>query len=253
MAIDRIPGVGPANSDIAAAVAAPSAATIAAAVAAPSAATIAAAVAAPSAATIAAAVAAPSSATIATAVAAAVPTTAGITTIVQANAGSPVGGTWTNLGRLDLNGLQGATVSSLSGYKYLKFFFGLAPGVTSMRLQLRFNGDTGANYWFGVGNSFDSTVVPGAGSNIAANQIDLHGQSATNNRVSGIIEIENSNSTIYKMTRTIAAASYDSTKAYSTDSIGCWNNLAAITSVTFLNHYPGNYDANSYIWCVGGN
>ena len=76
MAIDRIPGVGPTNADIATAVAAPSAASIAAAVAAPSAATIA------------AAVAAPSSATIASAVAAAVPTNASITSIVSAGASS---------------------------------------------------------------------------------------------------------------------------------------------------------------------
>lgn len=62
MAINSIPGVGPQNSDIATAVAAPSAATIASAVAAPSASTI------------------------ATAVAAAVPTSAQITTIVQNNA-----------------------------------------------------------------------------------------------------------------------------------------------------------------------
>ena len=195
---------------------------------------------------------APTAATVATAVAGAVPTTAGITSIVQANAGSPVGGTWTNLGRIDLNGLQGATVSSLSGYKYLRFFFGLTPGVTNMRLQLRFNGDTGANYWFGLANVMD-TVVPGMGSQISANQIDLHAQASVNNRVSGILEIENSNSTIYKMTRTIAASNYDSAKAYYNESIGCWNSTAAITSVTFLNHYPSTYEGNSYIFCVGGN
>jgi hypothetical protein len=234
------PGVGPTNADIATAVAAPSAATIAAAVAAPSAATIA------------SAVAAPSSATIATAVAAAVPTTAGITTIVQANAGSPVGGTWTNLGRLDLNGLQGATISSLSGYKYLKFFFGLSPGVTGMRLQLRFNGDTGSNYWFGLGST-NSAGPDEAGSQIAQTQITLHGSASVNNRVSGIIEIENSNSGIYKMTKTTSAVNYSSSRASVHVSVGCWNNTAAITSVTFLNHYPSTYEANNYIWCVGGN
>ena len=87
MAIDRIPGVGPSNSDIAAATAAvvPNSAAITAAV--PTAAQIATAVAAPSAATIATAVAAPSASTIATAVAAAVPTAASITSIVQSNAG----------------------------------------------------------------------------------------------------------------------------------------------------------------------
>lgn len=228
MAIDRIPGVGPTNADIATAVAAPSAATIAAAVA------------------------APSSATIASAVAAAVPTTAGITSIVQANAGSPVGGTWTNLGRVDLNGLQGATVSSLSGYKYLKFFFGLTPGVTNMRLQLRFNGDTAANYWFGLGSA-NSSGPDEAGSQVAQTSITLHGSASVNNRVSGILEIENANSGIYKMTNTISTPNYASSRAAVTTSVGCWNSTAAISSVTFLNHYPSTYEGNSYIFCVGGN
>jgi hypothetical protein len=195
----------------------------------------------------------PSAATIATAVAAAVPTTAGITTIVQSNAGSPVSGTWTNLGRLDLNGLQGATISSLGGYKYLRFFFGLSPGVTSMRLQLRFNGDTGANYWYGVGHTTPDVSNPGTGSDITQTSITLHGSPVTNNRVSGIIEIENSNSTIYKMTRTVATPNYASGGATFQESVGCWNNTAAITSVTFLNHYPSTYEANNHIWCVGGN
>ena len=80
MGIARIPGVGPLNSDIATAVAAPSAATIAAAVAAPSAATIAAAVAAPSAATIATAVS--NSAAVSAQITAAVPSAATIAAAV---------------------------------------------------------------------------------------------------------------------------------------------------------------------------
>jgi hypothetical protein len=136
MAIDRIPGVGPANSDIAAAVAAPSAATIAAAVAAPSAATIA------------STVAAPSAATIATAVAAAVPTTAGITSIVQANAGSPFGGTYTQIANSTPSNVDTTTISGLGSYKYLKIHFYIYnSGSSSFTLDMRFNGDTGSNYF----------------------------------------------------------------------------------------------------------
>jgi hypothetical protein len=123
------PGVGPTNADIATAVAAPSAATIAAAVAAPSAATIA------------SAVAAPSSATIASAVAAAVPTTAGITTIVQANAGSPFGGTYTNIANINpTNGSTSTTISGLSSYKYIKVVAFLVPtGAADIFIQINGN------------------------------------------------------------------------------------------------------------------
>jgi hypothetical protein len=137
MAIDRIPGVGPQNSDIAAAVAAPSAATIAAAVAAPSAATIA------------AAVAAPSAATIATQVAASVPTLAQITSTVQANAGSPFGGSWTQIttGSLNNTGISFTDISGLGGYKRLRFIFWNLTQNVSGPFYFRPNGD-GSNSQF---------------------------------------------------------------------------------------------------------
>lgn len=121
MAIDRIPGVGPTNSDIATAVAAPSAASIAAAVA------------------------APSSSTIATAVAAAVPTTAGITSIVQANAGSPFGGTWTFLSSQNP---AASTISftGLSGYKRYRLYLIAYKTGTSYNLNCTINGLTSYGY-----------------------------------------------------------------------------------------------------------
>ena len=133
MAIDRIPGVGPANSDIAAAVAAPSAATIAAAVAAPSAATIA------------AAVAAPSSATIATAVAAAVPTIGAINTSVANNAPSP--NNWTVITSTNTNNTASTyTFSSLSGYRSYKIIYSSNHLTNNASINLRFNGDTSTIY-----------------------------------------------------------------------------------------------------------
>jgi hypothetical protein len=241
MAIDRIPGVGPQNSDIATAVAAPSAATIAAAVAAPSAATIA------------AAVAAPSSATIATAVAAAVPTTAGITTIVQANAGSPVGGTWTSLGVVNMNGLSGTTFSSLSGYKYLMFFYSYAGAAGGHRTQLQFNGDTGSNYSSGVGVPNPLDAAPNFSNGQLQTQITLHGGPAGNNRVTGIVKIPNSNSGLYKTVEGLATVDYNTSSAFEEFGLGIWNSTSAISSVTFLNSYPTTYTASSRIWGMGGN
>lgn len=144
MAIDRIPGVGPANADIAATIATtpavssqitasvPTAAAIATAVAAPSAATIAAAVAAPSAATIAAAVAAPSAATI----------TAAGTAAGFANTG---GETWTLISTINTtSGASEFTFSSLSGYKTYKIVFSNVGSASVQNFYIRLNGVTSA-------------------------------------------------------------------------------------------------------------
>lgn len=148
MAIDRIPGVGPQNSDIAAAVAAPSAATIASAVAAPSAATIASTVAGsvPTLAQINTAVnTQTNNSAIATAVAGAVPTLAQITSTVQSNAGSPFGGTYTNLGTTSFNATT-ITISSLSSYKFIAGYLTCNIGNGDGNLTFRFNNDSGNNY-----------------------------------------------------------------------------------------------------------
>jgi len=178
--------IGPTNADIATAVAAPSAATIAAAIAAPSAATIA------------AAVAAPSSATIASAVAAAVPTTAGITTIVQANAGSPYSGTITNLGYVSGNGASTVTFSNLSGYKYLKLYWFGCKNTTSNSLSIRFNGDTSSicQIWgqenMAYGSGYATTYSNAAGGYLSLE--DIH----TSQTCHGVLTIPNSNSAHYK-------------------------------------------------------
>jgi hypothetical protein len=240
MAIDRIPGVGPQNSDIATAVstAVPTLAQITTAIT-------------TNAASAGVTMAAITSAITTNAASAGV-TMAAITSAIQANAGSPVGGTWTNLGTVDLNGLQGTTISSLSGYKYIRFYMGIGASVAT-RTQLRFNSDTGSNYWGGVGNTNSIAASPGYGIQNADSSITLNGNPSGNNRVGIIVEIENSNSTIYKMVRTQGVIQYATSAAEAQFSIGTWNNTAAISSITLLNHYPGTYDAGSRLFIVGGN
>jgi hypothetical protein len=149
MAIDRIPGVGPQNTDIATAVAAavPNSAAITAAV--PTAAQIATAVAAPSAATIAATVAAPSIATITSAIttnaASAGVTMAAITSTVQANAGSPFGGTWTFLSSQN-PAASSISFTGLSGYKKYRLYIITYKSGTSYSLNCTINGLSGYGY-----------------------------------------------------------------------------------------------------------
>jgi hypothetical protein len=236
------PGVGPTNADIATAVAAPSAATIAAAVAAPSAATIA------------SAVAAPSSATIASAVAAAVPTTAGITSIVQANAGSPFGGTYTNLGFQSGSGVNTITFSSLGGYKYLRFvvmgFYPSAGGPAD--IGFRFNGDSGSNYKFHMaGGGTSGTPAFNYG------DFSTYGficSSGNQNTVYFDFEIPGSNSSAHKIARCLGGFHYTGGQyVNNTSGFTYWGSTAAITSISiFLTASTGS-GANTGIYMYGAN
>ena len=213
------PGVGPTNADIATAVAAPSAATIAAAVAAPSAATIA------------AAVAAPSSATIASAVAAAVPTTAGITTIVQANAGSPYSGTITNLGYQSGNGASTVTFSSLGGYKKVVIRWTGCDTTSATNARIRINGDTGVNYGL-FGRNLSGTAWS-ANVSAKANNIYMQstGSGANASDFSGLLTLIDSNSGAYKIGK-VEHHGWDGGTTVNGDKNWIWASTAAITSVS---------------------
>lgn len=243
MPINNIPGVGPTNADIATAVAAPSAATIAAAVAAPSAATIA------------AAVAAPSSATIASAVAAAVPTTAGITSIVQANAGSPFGGTWTSLyANSPATLATSLTVSGLGSYKYLRVRWFVVANSAGNNFEVRLNGDTGSNYNDHRGYSTDTspfTAVsirhPGTGFNFRrtsglASEANVGGFEIWGSNQSGVKALANQEHTFF-----------DSAYRGLGHAVSTWRSTAAITSITFFFSGSGAFDSSTVIYVDGAN
>ena len=221
----------------------PTAAEIATAVAAPSAATIAAAVAAPSAATIAAAVAAPSSATIASAVAAAVPTTAGITSIVQANAGSPFGGTWVNLALANPNGVTNVNITGLSGYRYYRVYAACENMSGSNRFAMRFNNDTGFNYNYFFYNSGGGDSLRSSSSIALSPNI--------NGSKGAVVDIPSANSTSTdKMYFTLANGN-SSSGSGGTFSGGVWASTAAITAITFFDT-QGN-TGNWYVRVLGSN
>jgi hypothetical protein len=225
------PGVGPTNADIATAVAAPSAATIASAVAAPSAATI------------------------ATAVAAAVPTTAGITTIVQANAGGAYSGTMTSLGYQSMGNVNSVTFTGLSGYKYLQFFgTAIMQASNAGDFSLRFNSDSSSIYNFHL-----PTFTPtGLTQNRAVNQSSgLIGGNITANNSAQYFngEIFNSNSAGQKVVKTKGYWNDSGTVRNLVDGFILWNSTAAISSVTFFfnNGDTGNTATGSGVHLMGGN
>lgn len=236
MAISRIPGVGPTNSDIAATIATTPAvsAQITANV--------------PTAAAIATAVAAPSLAQITTAItsnaASAGVTNASIATQVANNA-SPYGGTITNLGVTSVSGTGTITFSSLSSYKYLKFFMGLNT-ISPTTLRMRFNGDSGSSYRFAT--AVDRGGISSLQSLGLGPMFELDPASSNNIRWWSI-EIPMSNAGEYK---TYMAYGYGTTDGAAPGigySHGVWNSTAAISSVTFLTG-TGNFDSGA-IYGIG--
>jgi hypothetical protein len=212
---------------------------------------------APSAAAIAAAVAAPSAATIATAVAAAVPTTAGITSIVQANAGSPYAGSWTYLGYVNGNGTASVSFTGLSSYKYLKLYYngvGCPSGSTDIRL--RFNGNaSGYSYFEEIsisgGNNYGSSEF-----NSTALYFPTTNTGATANI--GTIEIPQSNSStapkIFDYRMTFYQAGVGTQYKQGT---GLWVNTGAISSIDLALSNGANFTVTAgtqggfFMW--GGN
>ncbi len=244
MPINNLPGVGPTNADIATAVAAPSAATIAS--------TVAGSV--PTLAQINTAVnTQTNNSAIATAVAGAVPTLAQITSTVQANAGSPFGGTYTNLGTTNLpQNATSYTLSGLSGYKYLKIgcnFFcdgGYTP-------TIRFNSDTNTNYLQSNITFLNNTTTPTrvSGANLTFFRPSLAGnyQLNANVRLFGHITIKNAASGAYKEVDIILS---DSGGSYRFEVTGLYVSTSAISTMTISStEIVGNVGGSVYV--IGAN
>jgi hypothetical protein len=212
MAIDRIPGVGPQNSDIAAAVAAPSAATIA------------------------------------TQVAASVPTLAQITSTVQANAGSPFGGTWTNLGSYSFptNATQ-LSITGLNGYKYLRFLCTeILENGGNHNFNLRFNNDSSGVYTYRmnglVGTNADYAKEVNASSftlmYISAGfpaSFDLSIQNASSSSTAKLVEWTGDTNFFSNRYRVTGFGNYSSSSSISSAQIFCsGSNFGSAGNITVL-------------------
>jgi hypothetical protein len=223
MAIDRIPGVGPTNADIATAVAAPSIGTITTAITTN---------AASAGVTVAAITAAGNSAgwnatgPTTSQIAAAVPTLAQINTSVATNAPSP--NNWTYIAVANPSAVGSFTFSSISGYKKLKIF-GAGTGSSQNPWKIQFNGDaTAGNYIGGVWgvNTYMSVTPYGI---YATDGILVTGPASAQGFFD--FEIDNANSTqVFKTGKGNSIS--QGTPNFNTTISGIWENTSAITSIT---------------------
>jgi hypothetical protein len=246
MAIDRIPGVGPQNSDIAATIATTPAvsAQITANV--------------PTASAIATAVAAPSIGQITTAIttnaASAGVTMAAITSTVQANAGSPFGGTWTFLSSQN-PAASTITFSGLSGYRRYRLYF-MAFRTGAYSLDCRINNLTGNNYAFWTtSRRNNSTTAFNISSAADTNGMFLTPESVFENfPCHGYIDFDQANSGQYKTINWYGSYLTNSGQwRTSTEGIGWVRTTAAIDRIDIAANAPLTPIGTSGFWLFGGN
>ena len=205
---------------------------------------------APSAATIAAAVAAPSAATIATAVAAAVPTTAGITTIVQNNAG--FGNTTTLLASQAANSATSVTLSWGGSYKILYVVLhNYTWNNSNEDTILRINSDSTTGAYAAATPAFQSTTQYRQSANASTSRIFLAGGNATTaNGAFAIATISNATSTSVKI---IESVGYGPNNGYNYVGNATYNGSSAVSSVQITTPGASSTFTNGTFYVLGVN
>ena len=255
MAIDRIPGVGPQNSDIASTIATTPAVSAQITANVPTAAAIATAVAAPSSATIQSLIqtyAAPASVTMAaitssitTNAASAGVTNASIATQVANNAPSP--NAWTLVGSSGLTGVNTHTFSSLSGYKTYRLIVISANVASGVEIGLRINGDTTAgNYQglLGTSVSVSKSYIHWLNTNTTA--LNAFGGHST-------VDIYNANIASPKRIGNGTTATNSGSVAGTDIISGMWKGTATITSITTFNATNADNFTQGTVYLLGAN
>ena len=140
------------------------------------------------------------------------------------------GGDWTQAATGSLTG-SSITVSSLSGQKYYVLFEGISNS-SAEYTEIRFNGDTGANYLRGDSDSQVSSLYTVGASTYTAASTPSYG-------------------IFVDMADTAMAAKplFNITPKSTNGSVGGWyKSSSAITSITFFTS-PGSFDAGTYyVW-----
>jgi hypothetical protein len=260
MAIDRIPGVGPQNTDIATAVAAavPTIAAITSSIT-----TNAASAGLTNASITSAGNAAGWGATgpTTTQIAAAVPTLAQITSAVTTNAASagvtnasiatqvannasPYGGTWATLASISTPGTPSVSVTGLGGYKYLQIMFSYWGFNTSDSLRMRFNNDTSSVYYnFTAGSGGSEGAISDTQFRLAPTTNFL--------RFNAMFEIRGSNVSVIKMYSGFAWGAAGNLNAGF--GIGTYDSSTAISSIQLFSGSGSNMDSGGRFLVRGAN
>ena len=198
---------------------------------------------------IAAAVAAPSASTIATSVAAAVPTISAINTSVQTYAPSP--NAWTLIGSVAANSASAITFSGLSGYKTYRLV-GTIASSTGQNIGLQLNGDGGNNYNFSGSAVNSATVSAGTYSAQAAFWFNGY-LTFSAVPIMLDVTVECANLAVQKpMKGLVAGGNTTPASSMSITQLGIWKNTATVSSVTLLTTGAWTSSSGT-VYLLGGN
>ena len=144
-------------------------------------------------------------------------------------------------------------------YKYLQIrgvARDQAGGNASSNLQIRFNGDSGANYWSrfieGVGTNPPQASY-NSGGFLSINRFEQGTASASGYMGVGIVDIYDYASTTKAKTVLGSTGVNDNGTVYnSTDIVsGVWNSTSAITSITLINGFGNNWNTDTVFSLYG--
>jgi hypothetical protein len=192
---------------------------------------------------IAAAVAAPSSATIASAVAAAVPTISAINSSVASNA-SPYGGTWTQIASGNFSGST-VSITGISAKK-IKVFWNNMGTTTNATLYFRLNNDSGTNYSSYGGQITTNTGSPYSEFSSIAASMHGNLETSSSNLSSGMIEVFDAASTgVWKSYTIDGGFCQNNSTSWVKNLLGHYRSTSAITSFQF-SISGGTFNQGSY-------
>lgn len=232
MAISYIPGVGPANSDIAATIATTPAVSAQITANVPTASAIASAVAAPSLAQITSA--------ITTNAASAGVTLAAIGTQVANNSSSPLN--WTLLATGSLQSVNAATVS-FSSYRALRIITRCQAGASSQQLCLRLNSDSTGAYSY---SRWPSNGTTQSNSTTGVSSLQIAGNANSSSPVNAVIDIFNANTTAIKIiTAQVGLLDSSTGSGVGFPGVGSYTGGSAITSITLFDNNGVNWAASA--------
>ena len=141
------------------------------------------------------------------------------------------GGTWSQSATGSLTG-SSVTISSLSGKQYYVLCKGWSHSASSEYVQIRFNGDTGTNYWRGDSDSAVAELYLNGGGTVGG----------ASTRTSGFMVDMANTSMSFKPMLSMTPTSTNGSVS------GWYQSSSAITSITL---FPsgGTFDAGTYyVW-----
>lgn len=155
------------------------------------------------------------------------------------------------------SGVGTITFSSLGSYTHLELRYAARSSQSANfdGINLRFNGDTGANY--DAQSLFGVNTTPGAGEGIAATSLGMGAisaaTSASGNVGAGTLNIYDYRGTTFHKAVVLISTRKDSNASAGTvvnQLAGAWRSTSAITSITILLS-AGNFDAGSKFTLYG--